>query len=77
LAPLPNVRPIDGLPCGFSRFECYRSDKNCKYDEDEHKEMVSTHQHKSLQAPTDRSRTMITFGNGLMEVKNSIMNRPI
>jgi hypothetical protein len=21
-------RPFDGLPRGFSRFECYRSDKN-------------------------------------------------
>jgi hypothetical protein len=37
---------IDGLPCGFSRFECYRGDKDCKNDEDERKEMVSTHQHK-------------------------------
>jgi hypothetical protein len=55
---IPTIEGLSAL-C-FSRFECYRSDKNCKYDEDEHKEMVSTHQHKSLQAPTDRSRTMIT-----------------
>lgn len=39
---------IEDLPCRFSRFESYRSDKNCKNDEGEHEEMVSTHQQKSF-----------------------------
>ena len=36
-------RPFDGLPRGFSRFECYRSDKNRKNDEGKRNEMMSAH----------------------------------
>jgi hypothetical protein len=57
-------RPFDGLPRGFPRFECYRSDKNRKNDEGERKKMVSTHQHKPLPAPTESSPTMNTLVMG-------------